>query len=293
MEKRRNARVGETEDLRENLSTSSIVLHEYYIRKCGCGLAGMGQACLQLTSDPSVGEAQPHTQVSHERGSTATPRKDCVLGGHLLAHLKVSRRQCALKRKVCLRATSPSTTNCVVCKHRLKRSLPRATPVHRQPQCTTVALVAFVQAFFAIKMWYLEKFNFTYGSPYNELEVVGHYTQMVWSATHRVGCGFTKCQRGGIRGKPFFNYVCNYCPIGNYRDRLGRPYKKGKPCSKCSGHCRQQKLCTNSCPTADMWANCRELNSTWHSWLCNDHTASGRERHGFCKATCGCRDKIF
>lgn len=35
---------------------------------------------------------------------------------------------------------------------------------------------------------------------------------MVWAATHRVGCGLTKCSSGGPNNKPFYNYVCNYCP---------------------------------------------------------------------------------
>ncbi|CAG2060094.1 unnamed protein product [Timema podura] len=150
-----------------------------------------------------------------------------------------------------------------------------------------------VTRFFAIKTWFLERLNFTYGANHNDLEVVGHYTQLVWASSHRVGCGFAKCHRGGARGKPFYNYVCNYCPIGNFRERLGRPYKKGKPCSKCPGHCRLEKLCTNSCPSADLWANCRDLNSTWHTWLCNDHSTEGRDRHKYCKATCNCNNKIF
>jgi hypothetical protein len=44
-----------------------------------------------------------------------------------------------------------------------------------------------------VKTWYSERDNFTYGSPNNDLHVVGHYTQMVWGATHRVGCGFARC----------------------------------------------------------------------------------------------------
>lgn len=41
----------------------------------------------------------------------------------------------------------------------------------------------------------------------------GHYTQVVWRNTQRVGCGYSTCRGGN------FNYevwVCNYDPPGNY-----------------------------------------------------------------------------
>lgn len=66
---------------------------------------------------------------------------------------------------------------------------------------------------FALRTWFLERNNFTYGSHRNDLNVVGHYTQMVWAASHKVGCGLAKCSSGGPKNKPFFNYVCNYCPM--------------------------------------------------------------------------------
>lgn len=66
---------------------------------------------------------------------------------------------------------------------------------------------------FAMQTWFIERHNFTYGSDRNFLHVIGHYTQMVNAATHKVGCGLTRCKSGGPRGKPFYNYVCNYCPM--------------------------------------------------------------------------------
>lgn len=65
--------------------------------------------------------------------------------------------------------------------------------------------------FFAVKTWWLEKDNFTYGGNNNDLHVIGHYTQMVWHATHEVGCGLAYCAHAYPR--PFYNYVCNYCPM--------------------------------------------------------------------------------
>lgn len=138
--------------------------------------------------------------------------------------------------------------------------------------------------FFAVKTWFMEKLNFTYEGD-NDLEIVGHYTQLVWYSSHKVGCGFHYCANS--RPKPYYNYVCNYCPIGNYPERIAKPYGKGTPCGNCEDSCKFKKLCTNACPYADLWMNCRQLNNTWHDWLCkSEHEAS-------CLATCRCgEDKI-
>lgn len=67
---------------------------------------------------------------------------------------------------------------------------------------------------FAIETWYLEKDHFVYGNRSNDLKIVGHYTQMVWAATHEVGCGLSECYRtGNNTWRKYFNYVCNYCPM--------------------------------------------------------------------------------
>lgn len=47
----------------------------------------------------------------------------------------------------------------------------------------------------------------------------GHYTQMVWRDTKRVGCGVADCVQGRTR-KSY--WVCNYDPPGNYINEL--PY---------------------------------------------------------------------
>lgn len=67
---------------------------------------------------------------------------------------------------------------------------------------------------FAIKTWYQEKDNFTFGGVDNDLKVIGHYTQMVWASTHQVGCGLQRCSKIGNETSPlYYNYVCNYCPM--------------------------------------------------------------------------------
>ncbi|XP_064466690.1 cysteine-rich venom protein LEI1-like isoform X2 [Ornithodoros turicata] len=143
--------------------------------------------------------------------------------------------------------------------------------------------------FFAIKIWFLEHHNFSFGDQRNNIPSrVGHYTQMVWYSSHKLGCGFQYCGRN-VTKKPYYNYVCNYCPIGNYPERFGQPYTKGKPCAKCPGHCRSKRLCTNPCEHADFWVNCREIAQHWRHWLCSNPKA---ERYKACRATCGCHERI-
>ncbi|CAG9771976.1 unnamed protein product [Ceutorhynchus assimilis] len=155
---------------------------------------------------------------------------------------------------------------------------------------------------FAIETWWLEKNAFKYGGE-NNMTLVGHYTQLVWAATHEVGCGLTKCHQkiydknGNIVAngpkRIFYNYVCNYCPIGNRPGKTSTPYKLGNPCSSCKQSCTTRKLCSNSCDVADMWANCKELHRIHPTWLCRTQTPKGRQRARYCKATCNCRNKIY
>ncbi|XP_013133576.1 PREDICTED: serotriflin-like [Papilio polytes] len=132
--------------------------------------------------------------------------------------------------------------------------------------------------FFALKTWFLEYKNFTYGEPVKNLKAVGHYTQMVWATSHKIGCGLAHCT-GGPWGK-FYNYVCHYCPGGNYDTITHFPYKSGPTCGDCPKNCLQDSLCTNYCPRRDYYSNC---NSLVHiSDVC---------QHGTCNATCICGNK--
>jgi pathogenesis-related protein 1 len=41
----------------------------------------------------------------------------------------------------------------------------------------------------------------------------GHYTQVVWRNTQRLGCGYSTCQNAGFT---YEIWVCNYDPPGNF-----------------------------------------------------------------------------
>ena len=70
----------------------------------------------------------------------------------------------------------------------------------------------------AVQSWYDERPFYHY--PSNTCtagEMCGHYTQIVWRGTLRVGCAAAFCPRGG--GVVF---VCSYDPPGNWVGQ--RPY---------------------------------------------------------------------
>ncbi|RYD98245.1 MAG: hypothetical protein EOP50_05115 [Sphingobacteriales bacterium] len=65
----------------------------------------------------------------------------------------------------------------------------------------------------ATQAWYSEKRAFRYGPvTANNFQKVGHYTQMVWSASTEVGMGAARCPNGA------WIIVANYNPRGNYMD---------------------------------------------------------------------------
>ncbi|RUS90568.1 hypothetical protein EGW08_001656 [Elysia chlorotica] len=66
----------------------------------------------------------------------------------------------------------------------------------------------------AIEAWFAEKDNYKpmFGTSVRSVggsKPIGHYTQLVWATTNRVGCGFAHCS-----GLAF--HVCNYAPIKHF-----------------------------------------------------------------------------
>ncbi|XP_012072762.2 LOW QUALITY PROTEIN: pathogenesis-related protein 1 [Jatropha curcas] len=63
----------------------------------------------------------------------------------------------------------------------------------------------------AVKMWVDEKAYYDYDSnSCSPGQMCGHYTQVVWSSSVRVGCAKVRCSNGGTF------ITCNYDPPGNY-----------------------------------------------------------------------------
>ncbi|CAD5222687.1 unnamed protein product [Bursaphelenchus okinawaensis] len=90
----------------------------------------------------------------------------------------------------------------------------------------------------AVEMWFSEStyFNVTNVKRYQKQPeaMVGHFTQLVWAKTARLGCGVAHCDEI-LNMDTHFNHgyvvVCKYHPPGNYKRKA--LYKQGKPCSQC------------------------------------------------------------
>ncbi|NXS98238.1 GRPL2 protein, partial [Jacana jacana] len=93
----------------------------------------------------------------------------------------------------------------------------------------------------AIKSWYSEVEFYTFANQ-KCTKTCGHYTQVVWDYSYKVGCAVTLCKKvAGIRNAA--NFVCNYSPSGNLPRR---PYRQGRACSNCAkGDTCENKLCSN------------------------------------------------
>ncbi|KAJ9689553.1 hypothetical protein PVL29_014972 [Vitis rotundifolia] len=69
----------------------------------------------------------------------------------------------------------------------------------------------------AVRAWADEEKYYNYAANTCEVgEICGHYTQIVWRNTRRIGCARVVCDSGDVF------MTCNYDPVGNYIGQ--RPY---------------------------------------------------------------------
>ncbi|XP_069461864.1 cysteine-rich venom protein-like [Ambystoma mexicanum] len=127
-----------------------------------------------------------------------------------------------------------------------------------------------------INEWYnmQEEFKYGKGERFYKDET-GHYSQVVWALSHRVGCQVAFCDVD-------FMYACSFCPAGNDYSKMSLPYEEGEPCKRCPNDC-DDRLCTNPCPHQDSYVNCEELKA---GCLSDPIIKAG------CKATCQCPTEI-
>lgn len=89
-------------------------------------------------------------------------------------------------------------------------------------------------------------FNSNSCSPTEDVPSCGHYTQVIWATSSKMGCGQALCRN--LMGQTEVEvYVCQYSPAGNYRGQ--KPYISGPPASQCPAGYRkfnirgQENLC--------------------------------------------------
>ncbi|XP_051008533.1 cysteine-rich secretory protein 2-like [Acomys russatus] len=131
-----------------------------------------------------------------------------------------------------------------------------------------------------IQNWYDENQDFTYGVGAKPNAAVGHYTQIVWYSSFKVGCGVAYCPNQDTLK---YFYVCQYCPAGNNVMKKTTPYQQGEPCASCPNNC-ENGLCTNGCNFEDLLSNCESLKN---SAGCEHNLLKEK-----CQATCLCEGKI-
>ncbi|KAL0963077.1 hypothetical protein UPYG_G00349370 [Umbra pygmaea] len=78
-------------------------------------------------------------------------------------------------------------------------------------------------------------------------KICGHYTQVVWATSYKVGCAVQMCPNGieDFSNNAGAIFVCNYATAGNYVGE--KPYQEGEECSACKDAKDQceAKLCRN------------------------------------------------
>jgi len=94
-----------------------------------------------------------------------------------------------------------------------------------------------------VDLWINERDDYTYTS--NSCAAgkkCGHYTQVVWAKSHKVGCAAAACPNySDNAGK--FQFICNYAPGGNSNNES--PYVDGgsSPASDCETKVSGKNLC--------------------------------------------------
>ncbi|XP_011677085.2 uncharacterized protein LOC100893090 [Strongylocentrotus purpuratus] len=118
----------------------------------------------------------------------------------------------------------------------------------------------------AVNKWYEEKAGYTWADNSCDGEC-GHYTQVTWAESRRVGCGRNYCPdlQGAFPNAWYI--VCNYGPAGNVEGE--KPWKMGDPCTECDsgsgqcfdGLCRPCSEHPEECDCRMVCENCANLNT--------------------------------
>uniref|UniRef100_A0A1E1WVY9 Putative cysteine-rich protein n=1 Tax=Tityus obscurus TaxID=1221240 RepID=A0A1E1WVY9_TITOB len=82
-----------------------------------------------------------------------------------------------------------------------------------------------------VKIWYTTEVKYyrpEYNKPFQFHKNYGHFSQVIWAKTWKVGCGVAGYVKNGVKK---VLYTCNYGPAGNLI--RSEAYQVGTPCSAC------------------------------------------------------------
>ncbi|KAK7132758.1 hypothetical protein R3I93_019103 [Phoxinus phoxinus] len=93
--------------------------------------------------------------------------------------------------------------------------------------------------------WFGENVDYDYKNNVCPIgKMCGHYTQMVWADSNKIGCATHLCDTlEGLNFTKATILVCDYSPPGNFRGQ--NPYVSGEPCSMCPKNLPvcEEKIC--------------------------------------------------
>uniref|UniRef100_A0A3P9N8K9 ShKT domain-containing protein n=1 Tax=Poecilia reticulata TaxID=8081 RepID=A0A3P9N8K9_POERE len=124
--------------------------------------------------------------------------------------------------------------------------------------------------------WHNEKSHYLYPNGSTNGQPIGHFTQVVWNSSYKVGCGLALCPNN------IYFYGCHYFRAGNFK--RWPPYKVGTSCASCPNNC-VDKLCTNPCPYINTFINCPRLKVL--------SGCSNPLVFAWCPASCKCTTEIM
>lgn len=96
--------------------------------------------------------------------------------------------------------------------------------------------------------WEDEGFHYSYGAlQVNDFcaeEPCGHFTQLIWGNSYKVGCAVNFCEAATVSQFPSTLLVCNYASAGNYVTQY--PYESGSVATDaCTNSDTGQTVCRN------------------------------------------------